>query len=87
MTVGDLLQQARDAHLRYRAACPRRVPRGETTVAVPGHEGEAGAALREACRARLEARALDPDRTDPAWREDVVDTDTLLDFYGEQLSR
>lgn len=89
MSVADLLQQSHAAHLRYREALSRRVPQGDTTVAVPGNSDAAGIALVDACRLRVEAHALDPDLTDSAWRDEAVthDHDALLAFYADQLSR
>lgn len=89
MSVAELLDQSRAAHQRYRDNLPRRVPAGSQTVAVPGDAVVAGAALIDACRLRVEAHALDPHQTDPAWKDEPVthDHDALLTFYGEQLSR
>lgn len=90
MTIAELLQLSREAHLRYRESISRRVPDGAGgTIRVEGDPVVAGAALTEACRLRVEAHALDPDHVDPAWREEPVthDHDTLLTFYGDQLSR
>lgn len=85
--VGDLLRLSHEAHRRYREACPRRVPMGETTTAAAGDDAAAGAALNEACRARVEAAALDPGHADPAWRDErpIYDHDALLTFYRDQL--
>ncbi len=88
-TVADLLLRSREAHQRYRNALPRRVPQGSTTISIPGDAVQAGVELTLACRLRVEAHAIDPNLQDPAWRDEPVthDHDSLLTFYGEQLSR
>lgn len=85
--ITQLLEQSRQAHLRYRENLPRRVPSGAATVAVPGNATEAWAAMLEACSARLQAETLDPTHMAPAWGDEPVthDHDALLTFYGEQL--
>lgn len=54
-----------------------------------GDSAAAGEALVEACQLRAEAYVRDPDRRDPAWRDDgqTHDHDALLNFYLEQLTR
>lgn len=87
-TVAQLLTASRLAHQRYRENLTRMVGPMPLTK-VPGNEALAGAALFQACRLRAEARAIDPQRTDPAWQDEpeTHDDDALLTFYGEQLSR
>jgi len=89
MTVAQLLEQSHAAHIRYREAIPRRIAGGESTIVVPGDATAAYQALFDACRLRTEALALDPQRTDPAWLDEVPvrDHDALLTFYADQLSR
>lgn len=89
MTVRELLQASRDAHQQYRDNLPRRVPSGDSTVAVPGNLELAGAFLVEACRTRVDAQALDPDHLDPAWADQpaTFPHDALMTFYATQLSR
>lgn len=87
--IADLLLKAKDAHVLYREALPRRVASGDTTVAVPGEAELAGACLVTACRFRSEAHVLDPDRRDPAWADfdPSMPHDLLLYYYVEQLTR
>lgn len=89
MSIADLLQQSRDAHQRYRDAVPRRVPDGNTTVAVAGDPTAANLELTEANRLRLLAQAEDPQHRDPAWAAQPLTFphDALLHYYAEQLSR
>lgn len=86
MSVADLLAQSRAAHQRYRDNVTRMGPDRQK---IAGDDVAAGTALLAACRLRVEARALDPQRGDPAWASepDTHDDDALLTFYGEQLSR
>lgn len=85
-TVAELLAASRAAHQRYRDQVPRMGPNRQR---LPGDVRAAGAALLEACRLRVEARAIDPERRDPAWRDEPAthDDDRLLTFYAEQLSQ
>lgn len=89
MSIAALLQQSREAHLRYRENIPRRVSQGDATVVVDGDQAVAGAALVDAIRWRAEAHVLDPQRADPAWLDESFryGHDGLLGFYVEQLTR
>lgn len=88
MTVAELLEGSRQAHQRYREAVPHRIKAGESTVVVNGDVELAGQFLVEACRLRAEAHVLDPQRLDPAWKDEPLtyEHDALLTFYSTQLS-
>ena len=81
MSIPDLLQRSREAHLRYRESIPRRIAQGAATV---GDPAIAVPALFEAYRLLAEAHVLDPRHTVPEWRPE---DEALLSFYNEQLSR
>lgn len=88
--IAGLLDESRHAHQAYRDNVPRRVAAGpEKTAAVKGNAAAADRALFAACRARVEAHALDPALEAPAWQDEAVthDHDALLDFYVQQLMR
>lgn len=88
-TIRELLDQSRTAHQEYRANVTRRIAQAQSTVIVRGDAERAGAALWRACRLRVEAHALDPQQTDPAWQDEANSHphDELLDFYSDQLRR
>lgn len=83
--IADLLRQSRDAHADYRANVTRSTPNG----IVQGDPIAARAALQRASDLRIQAAALDPDFTAPAWRQEPVthNHDELQDFYQQQLAR
>lgn len=90
-TVTDLLAQSRQAHQEYRDNVPRMhsaAPGAVKAAQVDGDAITAGDALWLACRLRVEAHALDPTLSDPAWQDEAVshDHDALLEFYAKQLS-
>lgn len=90
MSIAELLDGSRAAHLRYRDNVTRRIGDGTgSTVVVEGNAEAASMALIEACRLRAEAHVLDPQRMDPAWLDQPIryNHDEVLDFYVEQLSR
>lgn len=81
MSVKDLLEQSMNAHKAAASARNQRRP-------------DARALLETAHRLRLEALALDPSRTDPAWSSEQVHTvstadthDSLMAFYEKQLAK
>lgn len=87
--IDALLASSRQAHLEYREHAPRMVPGNPRPVPSPGNWPLANAAFWRACRLRVEAQALDPDHTAPAWTTEPANFrhDALLTFYGEQLGR
>lgn len=82
MSVAELLAASRAAHQRYRDALDQRTSTGSV---IPGDPAAQGLSLTEAQRTRLEAHALDPEQTDPAWKAD--DDQALTHFYVLQLAR
>lgn len=89
LTISDLLTAARQAHTRYRQAAGRIDTHGK--VSQEPRLTEAGSHVQAALSARLEAERLDPQRTDPAWAEDVingvrVDHDAMVTFYAQYLT-
>ena len=88
--VATLLEAARQAHTRYRSAAGRIDQRGKVSQAPQLRT--CGQAVREALKARADAHALDPQRTDSAWHIDEAamqgQTNTaLMDFYLQYLLR
>ncbi len=84
MTVAELLQKSREAHLRYRQSSGHiDSVGGVRTVPDP----EAGrTAIVDALEFRNEAEAADPDHEDAAWAADTaanrgVTSATMLSFY------
>lgn len=72
MTVSELLAASRAAH---QSALPRKgKPRDM-------------AALQRAADLRIEAIALDPNRTDPAWGKGKGEHESVMAFYSEKLGQ
>lgn len=86
ITVAELLNRARLAHLEYRESLPRMASGNGHVVALPGDPIAAQDALDRAYALRAQAEALDQPGTDPAW---VEDSEThphyaLLSYYAEE---
>lgn len=84
VTVADLLQQSRQAHLAYRGAMPRFV----NGVRVEGDPAAATAALATAARLRAQAELADQTHIDPAWIDDAAwsfSHPALLLFYAVKV--
>lgn len=81
MTIAELLAQSRAAHARYRQIHSQS--KGTNLHAM-------GATVQEALSTRLDAEALDPERTDPAWVEDQQATRNrshrLVEFFAGYLT-
>lgn len=75
-TVAALLTASREAHKRKHAFANRLHHKQH----VPDYPA-AEAAIAEALDLRLQAHALDPDHTDPAWAKDAVPHEELVAFY------
>ncbi len=90
-TVAELLDTARAAHQRYRTLVPHRIrAAGDQVVVESGSPAEARAAIIQALQFRVQAQALDPTFSDPAWQEDRVlhfSQADLLAWYRQQLTR
>lgn len=82
--VADLLQQSRAAHLRKKYVAGRADKQGR--ISHPPDYPQAESHIAEALRLRLEAEALDPEHTDPAWSTDLsankgVSSADLIAFF------
>lgn len=89
MSVADLLAQSRAAHGRSFQHRGRIDAHGRLSHQPSLYE--AGRAITDALRARVEAQALDPGFHDPAWLDDAaanngVSHDALVTFFGRYLS-
>lgn len=73
MTVADYLQNWKAAHNQAKAARFNRNPANNAVK------------LQEAQQALLDAHALDPDLTDPAWATLPCSLSDLNTFYASQL--
>lgn len=89
MTVAELLTQSRAAHSRFRGSAGRINDKGRISEAprLP----KCAEAIQEALRVRVEAEVLDPQHSDPAWREDFdlmkgQPSQTLMAFYVRYLA-
>jgi hypothetical protein len=88
-TVTDRLAQSRAAHTKYRLLAGRIGKDG--TVSHQPNLYDAGQAIALALSARLDAHALDPEMTDPAWAADErlnkgASSAVLIDFYAKALT-
>lgn len=88
MTVADLLAQSRAAHAKSKTLRGRINKDGHISQ-VP-QLSEAGQAIQQALRTRLEAHRLDPQMTDPAWQADErlnkgQTSAVLIDFFAQWL--
>lgn len=72
MSVAELLTASRAAH---QSALPRK---GKPRDLV---------AMKRAADLRIEALALDPDMTDPAWGEGRGEHESVMAFYSEKLGQ
>lgn len=91
LSVGELLERARAAHLEYRQTAPRRVPGPAGATASAGDPVACVTALDAAGTCRKAAEDLDPTFQDPAWETDAATTGVLhadlLTFFAEQLAK
>lgn len=84
MTVGEALQQSREAHARYRHAAGHIDGFGKVSES-PNNEA-ARLAVVDAMTFRRKAEGMDPTHDDPAWSEDTaqnrgVPSAKMLKFY------
>lgn len=84
MTVAELLQKSREAHLRYRQVSGKIDKMGAVS-STPNDEA-ARLAIVDALEYRNQAHAADPMRSDPAWAADAaankgVSSESLRQFY------
>lgn len=86
--VAQLLDQARQAHRRYRDASGRITKQGNVSHARDNQI--ATAAMAEALQARVDADSADPQRISFAWIDDErlmrASHDSLVQFYVKFLS-
>lgn len=82
MSVADLLAASRAFHQVYRDNLPQK-------GGVTGDAVAARAAIQQAYQARQDAHTADPDKTDPAWKDEpgTFDDGALMQFYAQQLAR
>ena len=88
MTVAQLLEQARQAHTRYRDHAGK-VKEGRTVQAP--QLTVCGQAVQEALTTRMTAEGLDPTHQDPAWIHDAQamkgqTNEALMAFYAKYLT-
>jgi hypothetical protein len=81
--VADLLSQSRAAHQTYRKFAGTCDKKGNITQAYD--EGRCVKAIELALSTRLEAHRIDPDHTDPEWKNDTVKHEELCEFYQRFL--
>lgn len=87
VTVANLLEQSRAAHKVYRQHAGRMK---DGKLASPIQLDKCGEAVRTALRLRTEADALDPQHSDQAWAEDMVQMKAthaeMVAFYCKYLA-